>query len=306
MRDHPAGPVTRDRLGRGPLQHTGVPHMRLRIRLVPIVAAIVLIAGLLPATGVAAGSGPAPAAMRGAEPEHAYGVIRVPDGPEGIIVLEERPAGVFVGVGLVRVPVRVISILGASAPCGSVGFSTVRLGTVHPVDGRFAAGWISGATDSVDAIASVRIMAGTELIACRTLVRGDRDGVSCDIDPDQPDCPRREYVAPIVRDFGQLLKLGLVPLVAERAGPGAASVGEVVARILFLHRGAYRVVFGDASCAEGGGRRLDMIYVPADDGGVVGVPLGLFTINVISSIRLKAPGYPVVSCLDLAPFQRVG
>lgn len=293
MRDHPAGPVTRDRLGRGPLQHTGVPHMRLRIRLVPIVAAIVLIAALLPAGVSALGFG--------AEPEHAYGVIRVPDGPEGIVVLEERPAGVFVGVGLVRVPVRVISILGASAPCGSVGFSTVRLGTVHPVDGRFAAGWISGATDSVDAIASVRIMVGNELIACRTLVRGDRDGVSCDIDPDQPDCPRREYLFPGAGTFGTLLKLGYLPVVAERARPGVSSLGKVVAQILLVREmPMMRVRLADAPCDEVGNIITGFVI-----GGKPGVTVHLLGVKTVAQISAAwvVSSTGATRCIDLGLFQ---
>ncbi|MFO1541388.1 MAG: hypothetical protein ACKOTZ_13245, partial [Chloroflexota bacterium] len=98
-----------------------------------VVLAVTALAALLPAG--------ASAAEPTAEPEHAYAVIRGVGGPEGIVLLEERSAGVFVGIGMTGVRDRVVSLHGASAPCGSVGFSTVRLGTFHPVKGRFAAGY---------------------------------------------------------------------------------------------------------------------------------------------------------------------
>ena len=165
------------------------PRTRTRTRrLAAIVLAVTALAALLP-TG-------ASAAVAVAEPEHAYAVVREPGGPEGIVLLAERPTGLFVGIGMTGVDFRVVTLQGATAPCGFVGFSTVRLGTFHPIAGRFATGYVSGAADAVDTIASVRLMVGNVLLACRTVVHGDRDGVSCDVDPEQDDCPRLEYAAP--------------------------------------------------------------------------------------------------------------
>ncbi len=270
-------------------------------RLTAIVLAAIAIAALLP-TGASA------AEVR-AEPEHAYAVIRQPGGPEGIVVLEERPAGLFVGIGMTGVGFRVVTLQGATAPCGTVGFSTVRLGTFHPVGGRFAAGYVSGAADGVDTIASVRLMVGNTVIACRTLAHGDRDGVSCDVDPSQDDCPRIEYIGSRVRYFARLLRIGLaVPLIAERPD------GKVVLTILALRKVEYRIVLGDASCAEGGGEQLGPTIRAGASGGSggAGEPAGLLfyrlttvTAYLIGSVRLQRPGDPVVSCVDMALFQRV-
>jgi len=275
------------------------PHTRAR-RLGAIVLAVTILAALLPAGASAA----APALQPLAEPEHGYGVIREPGGPEGIVLLEERPAGLFVGIGMTDVRVRVVTLLGATAPCGMVGFSTVRLGTFHPVDGRFAAGYVTSAADAVDAIASVRLMAGTTLLACRTLVHGDRDGVSCDTDPNQPDCPRLEHVAPEVADFAKLLRLGLIVFLSERPGSAPASAGPVVAQLLVLRPFVGRIVFGDAPCADGGGQKLGAIYVPADDTvGVSVMPVtGLVTVVDVASVWVR--GGPT-TCIDGRPLQRV-
>lgn len=271
------------------------PRTRTR-RLAAIVLAVTALAALLPAG--------ASAAQVGAEPEHAYAVIRGVGGPEGIVLLEERSAGVFIGIGMTGVRYRVVSLHGASAPCGDVGFSTVRLGTFHPVDGRFAAGYVSAAADAVDAIRSVRLMAGNALLACRTLVQGDRDGVSCDVDPNQPDCPRREYAVPRARYFAQLVRLGIMPILAERLGPGPASTGAVIATFLVLEKAAYTLIFGDASCAAGGGNRLEAIYVPADDVPGVGTQRleTVITISVLPSLQIRRAGGPM-TCVDLVTRQ---
>ena len=270
-------------------------------RVAAIVLAVTALAALLPAGASAA----APARLS-PEPEHAYAVIRGVGGPEGIVMLEERSAGVFIGIGMTGVRSRVVSLHGASAPCGDVGFSTVRLGTFHPVDGRFAAGYVSAAADAVDAIRSVRLMAGNALLACRTLVQGDRDGVSCDIDPGQPDCPRREYVAPRMGEwFRKLLRLGLIYIVGERLGPGPASTGEVIATFLVIRKGAYGITLGDASCADGGGKKLAQVSLPGVNYGLhVGTVLGERTVGTFASARVFAPGGAApVGCVDLALHQ---
>ena len=255
-------------------------HRRTR-RLAALVLAMTALAALLP-VGASAAS---PALSIRAEPEHAYALIRGVGGPEGIVLLEERPSGLFVGIGMTGVGYRVVSLYGATAPCGLVGFSTVRLGTFHPVDGRFAAGYISGAADAVDTIASVRLMAGNELLACRTLTWGDADGISCDTDPEQPDCPRPEYVAPGVGEWFKLLRAGMIPLAYERPD------GKIVAAMLGIGKLAYRFAFGDASCADGGGKKLGEIVGTTDHGGGVTMRRvsATLTLSPVRSIWLSTP-----------------
>ena len=185
--------------------------------------------------------------------------------------------------------------------------------TFHPIAGRFAAGYVSGAADAVDTIASVRLMVGNVLLACRTLVHGDRDGVSCDIDPEQDDCPRPEYTVPAVRAYGKLLRLGLLPIIVERPGPGISSAGTVVLKVLLLDRRVHRLALGDASCAEGGGTQLGAtVRVGATGGpggaggnaGLYGYPVGAITVSPIRSARVTSSGGPA-ACVDLVLHQRV-
>jgi len=269
-------------------------HRTRTRRLAAIVLAMTALAALLPAATSAA----APARAT-AEPEHAYAVIRGVGGPEGIVMLEERPAGLFVGIGMTGVAFRAVSLYGATAPCGFVGFSTVRLGTFHPVHGRFAAGYIAGAADAVDTIASVRLMAGNHLVACRTLVWGDRDGVSCDVDPEQADCPRPEYAVPVARRFERLLRLGVMPFFAERPN------GAVAAILLAVRPVAYRLILGDASCADGGGERVGkVVVVEARHTGYDQIILPMLTIASVLSYRFLPFG-GTATCVDLGLFQTV-
>ncbi len=268
-------------------------------RLVAIVLAASALAALLPAG--------ASAEMPVPEAEHAHGVIRQAGGPEGIVVLEERPTGLFVGIGMTGVDVRAVTLQGATAPCGTVGFSTVRLGTFHPVKGRFAAGYIAGNADAVDAIASVRLMAGNHLVACRTLVRGDRDGVSCDIDPGQVDCPRREYVAPEVADFTKLLRLGVIFVVSTLGGSGGngGSAGWFGAQLLILGQPGYPVVLTDAHCADGRGQKLGTIRVGADATvGIHRLAIPVATLAPVASLRIRPADGPT-TCVDTVVHQRV-
>ncbi|MFO1539300.1 MAG: hypothetical protein ACKOTZ_02480, partial [Chloroflexota bacterium] len=144
------------------------------------------------------------------------------------------------------------------------------------------------------------------LLACRTLVQGDRDGVSCDIDPEQPDCPRREYVAPRVADFIHLMRLGVLLVVREKLGVGTASKGWVIAEFLVLEKAAYTDIFGDASCAEGGGNRLEAVYVGADDLPGVGTQrlMNARTASAISSLGIRRADGPT-TCVDFVPQQIV-
>ncbi|MFM7064570.1 MAG: hypothetical protein ACKO04_13925 [Actinomycetes bacterium] len=171
------------------------------------------------------------------------------------------------------------------------------------MNGRFAAGYVTGNADAVDAIRSVRLMAGKALLACRTLVQGDRDGVSCDIDPEQPDCPRREYVVPEARYFAQLVRLGVVLVGREKLGVGTASTGEVVLTVLSMRKLAYRMILGDASCADGGGKKLAQVSLPGVGFGVrQTVVQGLFTVAEIASFTTGAPAFPA-TCVDSATMQ---
>ncbi|MFO1539217.1 MAG: hypothetical protein ACKOTZ_02035, partial [Chloroflexota bacterium] len=81
-----------------------------------------------------------------------------------------------------------------------------------------------------------------------------------------------------------------------------ASKGWVIAEFLVLEKAAYTVIFGDASCAEGGGTKLARVTLPGP--GYTKVLTVAVTVSPFASVRFATPvAVAPAGCVDLALYQ---
>lgn len=245
-----------------------------------LAAALFLAATLLPLAAAPAGA-MTPSLVTTTQPEYAGAVLR--GEVEGLFLLDERPDGIRVAVQLSGLPSTVVRIVAATARCGQVGGSSVRLGIIRPIAGRFAAIWVTTQADAVDPIGSLRLVGRSGLIACANTIHGQEDADVCET---VPDACYGEMVLPERMD-GKVLR-GILARVTQREGEPPRIV---------IHRVSPEtgwVILGDAPCSAGGGEPLATVELPKGVGGTARTLRGL-VLGEVGSFWLVGSG---THCVD--------
>lgn len=245
-----------------------------------LLGAVLAAALILPLAAAPAGA-MTPGLVTTTQPEYAGAVLR--GEVEGLFLLDERPDGIRVAVQLSGLPSTVIRIVAATARCGQVGGSSVGLGIIRPIAGRFAAIWVTTQADAVDPIGSLRLVGRNGLIACANTIHGQEDVDVCET---TPDACYGEMVLPVRMD-GKIVR-GILARVTQRDGQPPRIV---------IHRVSPEtgwVILGDAPCSAGGGEPLATVELPQGAGGTTRTLRGL-AIGRIGSYWLVGDG---THCVD--------
>jgi len=214
-----------------------------------IATVLALAAALCIPAAATSAAPPAPAAIAAPQPGYAGVVFR--GAPEGLVLLDEQEDGVRIALALAELPGAAVRLVAATALCGQVGGTSVGLGLVLHARDRFAAVWVTGRTDSVDAIGSLRLVARGEQIACANTIHGDEQ---IDVCIAVPDACYGLMALPEQLD-GKVIRGVVVRVTQREGGLVRMVVGRATPRVGF-------VIVGDAPCSAGGGEPLARVRLP--------------------------------------------
>ena len=172
---------------------------------------------------------------------------------KGLALLDEVPGGIRIGIAVSGLPDGVLRIVGATARCGQVGGTTAGLGLFAATDGRFAGVWLTTRADTVDTIASLRIIVEGTQVACRDTIHG-QEGI--DVCVAYPDACYGRMVLP--ESLDAVARAGLLVRVTRETGEAPRAIVAATGR---WSAGA-TIILGNAACADGGGRALAHVAIP--------------------------------------------